>query len=182
MSVACRSSDARARPITQHDKSITQHDKKHPGGHDSIRAAVTAWLPLPAGPFRVTAILGGVDRRIYSYVSAHRTEARYPVAAQSWSQASPYILATGQEVLPMAGSAAWCPSRRWPVCSSLSAAGSSGSSSWAGASPWPPRGSSSNVRRSPAGGGVMPSPSARLGSCGRPAGHRQDKHVRPGLG
>jgi 4-amino-4-deoxy-L-arabinose transferase-like glycosyltransferase len=51
----------------------------------------------------VTTVLGGVDPRIYTYVSAHRGGARYLMAAQDWDQASPYILATGQEVLPLGG-------------------------------------------------------------------------------
>jgi hypothetical protein len=56
-----------------------------------------------ANPFHVTATLTGPERRIYTYVSAHRNGASYLMTVQSWSQASPYILATGQEVLPMGG-------------------------------------------------------------------------------
>jgi 4-amino-4-deoxy-L-arabinose transferase-like glycosyltransferase len=58
---------------------------------------------IPTGPFRVTATLSGVDRRIYIYVSARREGASYLMAVPSWSQASPYILATGREVLPLGG-------------------------------------------------------------------------------
>ena len=54
-------------------------------------------------PYHITATLTGPQRRIYTYLSAHRNEASYLMAAQSWFQASPYILATGQEVLPMGG-------------------------------------------------------------------------------
>lgn len=56
-----------------------------------------------ADPYHVTATLTGPQRRIYSYVSTHRNGASYLMAVQSWLQASPYILATGQEVLPMGG-------------------------------------------------------------------------------
>jgi 4-amino-4-deoxy-L-arabinose transferase-like glycosyltransferase len=57
----------------------------------------------------VTTVLGGVDRRIYTYVSAHRGGASYLMAAQDWDQASPYILATGQEVLPLGGFSGLAP-------------------------------------------------------------------------
>jgi 4-amino-4-deoxy-L-arabinose transferase-like glycosyltransferase len=60
----------------------------------------------PAGggnPYHITAALTGPQRRIYAYLGAHRDGASYLMAAQSWFQASPYILATGQEVLPMGG-------------------------------------------------------------------------------
>jgi len=40
---------------------------------------------------------------LYRYVSAHRDGAGYLLAVSSWSQASAYILATGQEVMPMGG-------------------------------------------------------------------------------
>lgn len=47
--------------------------------------------------------LSGASKRIYGYVSAHRGGAGYLMAVQSWAEASPYILATGQEVLPLGG-------------------------------------------------------------------------------
>jgi 4-amino-4-deoxy-L-arabinose transferase-like glycosyltransferase len=50
-----------------------------------------------------TTTLSGTDQRIYDYLSAHRAGASYLLAVQSWAVASPYILATGQEVLPMGG-------------------------------------------------------------------------------
>jgi 4-amino-4-deoxy-L-arabinose transferase-like glycosyltransferase len=56
-----------------------------------------------ANPFHITATLTGPERRIYTYVSTHRNGASYLMTVQSWLQASPYILATGQEVLPMGG-------------------------------------------------------------------------------
>ena len=83
----------------------------------------------PAGEFRAAAELAGVppgelstrsggpggilastrttldstEKRIYGYVSAHRAGAGYLMAVPPWLQASPYILATGQEVLPLGG-------------------------------------------------------------------------------
>jgi len=57
----------------------------------------------------MTTVLGGVDRRIYTYVSAHRGGTSYLMAAQDWDQASPYILATGQEVLPLGGFSGLAP-------------------------------------------------------------------------
>jgi hypothetical protein len=47
--------------------------------------------------------LDGTEKRIYGYVSAHRAGASYLMAVPPWLQASPYILATGQEVLPLGG-------------------------------------------------------------------------------
>jgi hypothetical protein len=54
-------------------------------------------------PYHVTATLNGPQRRIYTYLSTHRNGASYLMTVPSWLQASPYILATGQEVLPMGG-------------------------------------------------------------------------------
>jgi hypothetical protein len=56
-----------------------------------------------ADPYHVTATLSDPQRRIYTYLSAHRHRASYLMTVQSWLQASPYILATGQEVLPTGG-------------------------------------------------------------------------------
>ena len=47
--------------------------------------------------------LSSSERAIYDYVSAHRDGASYLMAVSSWSQAAPYIVATGQEVMPMGG-------------------------------------------------------------------------------
>jgi 4-amino-4-deoxy-L-arabinose transferase-like glycosyltransferase len=47
--------------------------------------------------------LTGTERQLYRYLTAHQDGAGYLLAVQSWSQASPYILATGQEVMPMGG-------------------------------------------------------------------------------
>jgi 4-amino-4-deoxy-L-arabinose transferase-like glycosyltransferase len=47
--------------------------------------------------------LSSSERAIYDYVSAHRDGASYLMAVSSWSTASPYIVATGQEVMPMGG-------------------------------------------------------------------------------
>jgi 4-amino-4-deoxy-L-arabinose transferase-like glycosyltransferase len=54
--------------------------------------------------------LTGPQRDIYDYVTAHRDGAQYLMATQSWSQAAPYILATGKEVLPMGGFSGSVPS------------------------------------------------------------------------
>ena len=47
--------------------------------------------------------LSSSERAIYTYVSAHRGGAGYLMAVSSWTEASPYIEATGQEVMPMGG-------------------------------------------------------------------------------
>jgi 4-amino-4-deoxy-L-arabinose transferase-like glycosyltransferase len=43
------------------------------------------------------------QQQLFRYVSAHREGASYLLAVQSWTEASAYILVTGQEVLPMGG-------------------------------------------------------------------------------
>jgi 4-amino-4-deoxy-L-arabinose transferase-like glycosyltransferase len=50
-----------------------------------------------------TAALTSAEQRLNDYVSAHRDGASYLMAVDSWDTASPYILATGQEVMPMGG-------------------------------------------------------------------------------
>ena len=50
-----------------------------------------------------TIALSAAEQRIYNYVSAHRDGAEYLMAVGSWDTAAPYIVATGQEVMPMGG-------------------------------------------------------------------------------
>jgi 4-amino-4-deoxy-L-arabinose transferase-like glycosyltransferase len=62
-----------------------------------------------ANPFHITTTLDGAEQRTYAYVSAHRNGASYLMTVQTWSQASPFILATGQEVLPIGGFSGQAP-------------------------------------------------------------------------
>jgi 4-amino-4-deoxy-L-arabinose transferase-like glycosyltransferase len=57
-----------------------------------------------------STVLTGAQRDLYDYVTAHRGGAEYLMATQSWSQAAPYILATGKEFLPMGGFSGSVPS------------------------------------------------------------------------
>jgi len=50
------------------------------------------------------------EQQLYNYVSAHAGGATYLFAASSWEVASPYIIATGQEVLPFGGFSGLVPS------------------------------------------------------------------------
>jgi hypothetical protein len=50
-----------------------------------------------------TTSLTSSEKQLYDYVSAHRDGASYLFAVSSWETASPYIEATGQEVMPMGG-------------------------------------------------------------------------------
>jgi hypothetical protein len=50
-----------------------------------------------------TITLSPAEQRVYDYVSAHRDGAGYLMAVGSWDTAAPYIVATGQEVMPMGG-------------------------------------------------------------------------------
>ena len=54
------------------------------------------------------------QRQLMSYLQAHRGGARYLFATTDWSVASPYILATGAEVLPMGGFTDQVPSPTLP--------------------------------------------------------------------
>jgi 4-amino-4-deoxy-L-arabinose transferase-like glycosyltransferase len=60
--------------------------------------------------FAGTGTLTPAQEDIYRYASAHRDGAPYLMAVTSWSQAAPYIEATGQEVLPMGGFSGTVPS------------------------------------------------------------------------
>ena len=57
---------------------------------------------LGGGIFGSTSLTGS-QQQLYRYVSAHRDGAGYLLAVASWSQASAYIVATGQEIMPMGG-------------------------------------------------------------------------------
>jgi 4-amino-4-deoxy-L-arabinose transferase-like glycosyltransferase len=50
------------------------------------------------------------QQQLLDYVSAHADGARYLTATTSWITASPYILATGEEVMPMGGFSGDAPS------------------------------------------------------------------------
>jgi len=50
-----------------------------------------------------TTTLTSSQQALYQYLTAHRDGATYLFAVQGWSSAAPYILATGQQVLPMGG-------------------------------------------------------------------------------
>jgi hypothetical protein len=50
-----------------------------------------------------TTTLTSSEKQLYQYVTAHRDGAAYLFAVSSWEDASPYIEATGQEVMPMGG-------------------------------------------------------------------------------
>jgi hypothetical protein len=50
-----------------------------------------------------TDTLTASQRQLYAYLSAHRDSARFIAAVDSWNAASPYIIATGQNFMPMGG-------------------------------------------------------------------------------
>jgi len=55
------------------------------------------------GLFDTATTLTGSQLQLYRYLTAHRDGARYLFAVQGWTAGGPYILATGQAVLPMGG-------------------------------------------------------------------------------
>jgi 4-amino-4-deoxy-L-arabinose transferase-like glycosyltransferase len=68
----------------------------------SERAEIGQAGGLGGGIFGSTS-LSASQQQLYRYISAHRDGAGYLLAVSSWSEASAYILATGQEVMPMGG-------------------------------------------------------------------------------
>jgi 4-amino-4-deoxy-L-arabinose transferase-like glycosyltransferase len=77
------------------------------GGFGGARGFAGAGGPgggggLGGGIFGSTSLTAS-QQQLYRYVSAHRAGAGYLLAVSSWSEASAYILATGQEIMPMGG-------------------------------------------------------------------------------
>ena len=77
-----------------------------PGAQDapgSARAAAAAAAPPRFNPFNPPATLDPAQSRLLSYLDAHQDGARYLLATESWTTASPYILTKVAPVLPMGG-------------------------------------------------------------------------------
>jgi 4-amino-4-deoxy-L-arabinose transferase-like glycosyltransferase len=74
-----------------------------PAGGHAVTPGAVAGQSASGGAVSATTTLNASQQRIYDYVSAHRDGAGYLMAAASPSIASSYILATGQEVMPMGG-------------------------------------------------------------------------------
>jgi 4-amino-4-deoxy-L-arabinose transferase-like glycosyltransferase len=70
-----------------------------PGRFPGARTGV----PAAAGMLGATITLSASERKLYDYLTAHRDGASYLMAVASWSGASPYILSTGQEIMPLGG-------------------------------------------------------------------------------
>jgi 4-amino-4-deoxy-L-arabinose transferase-like glycosyltransferase len=81
-----------------------------PGGGDVPGGGDFPGGTGPAGAGGAGGILGSTttaltssQEALYRYLTAHRDGATYLLAVQGWTAAAPYILATGQQVLPMGG-------------------------------------------------------------------------------
>jgi 4-amino-4-deoxy-L-arabinose transferase-like glycosyltransferase len=59
--------------------------------------------PVLGGVFGTSPELTPQTQAVYDYVSSHRDGAAYLLAVPSWTQASRFILATGQEAMPLGG-------------------------------------------------------------------------------
>jgi 4-amino-4-deoxy-L-arabinose transferase-like glycosyltransferase len=59
--------------------------------------------PVLDGVFGSTRTLTWQTQAVYDYVNANRRGAAYLLAVPSWTQASRFILATGQEAMPLGG-------------------------------------------------------------------------------
>jgi 4-amino-4-deoxy-L-arabinose transferase-like glycosyltransferase len=73
------------------------------GGSSFNASAGPAGGTFGVDGLQVSTELTAAERDLYNYVSARRDGAGYLLAVNSWTEASPYILATGQEVMPMGG-------------------------------------------------------------------------------
>ncbi|HEY1699661.1 MAG TPA: glycosyltransferase family 39 protein [Trebonia sp.] len=74
-----------------------------PGGGSSTGSSTVSSSGGASAMMGATTSLTSSERQIYHYVSANRGSASYLMAVGSWSEASPYILSTGQEVMAMGG-------------------------------------------------------------------------------
>ncbi|MET8630886.1 glycosyltransferase family 39 protein [Kitasatospora sp. NPDC004669] len=82
-----------------------------PKGSTAATAALRAQYGGGGGGFGGSSEhLTAQEQALFDYLQAHRGGARYLFAASSWSAASPFILATGEEVLPMGGFSGSAPS------------------------------------------------------------------------
>ncbi|WP_327065147.1 ArnT family glycosyltransferase [Kitasatospora sp. NBC_01302] len=72
-----------------------------------IAAGGPGGAPAPAGfggpGGDISSSLSGDQRKLYDYVKARQDGAKYVLAVDNWMSASPYVLATGDTVLPMGG-------------------------------------------------------------------------------
>ena len=73
--------------------------KPGPGAATAANAAA----PTRFNPFNPPATLDPAESRLLSYLDAHQNGARYLLATESWTTASPYILSKLAPVLPMGG-------------------------------------------------------------------------------
>jgi hypothetical protein len=76
------------------------------------RADVTQPGSAEGGPGGGTGStsLTSAERQLFDYVSAREDGAKYLLAVQSWTEASPFIVATGREVMPIGGFSGSVPS------------------------------------------------------------------------
>jgi 4-amino-4-deoxy-L-arabinose transferase-like glycosyltransferase len=77
----------------------------------------------PGGLLGTTDSLTASERDLYNYLTAHRDGASYLMAVNTWTEAAPYILATGQEVMPMGGFSGTVPSPALPRVQQLVSSG-----------------------------------------------------------
>jgi 4-amino-4-deoxy-L-arabinose transferase-like glycosyltransferase len=75
----------------------------HGSGAGAVAAGAPGATPPRFNPFNPPATLDPAESRLLSYLDAHRDGARYLLATESWSTASPYILTEVAPVLPMGG-------------------------------------------------------------------------------
>ena len=107
---------------TKYDGSSFNASAGPAGGGGSFGAGVASNVG-PGGLLASTDSLTSAERGLYSYVNSRRDGASYLLAANSWTEAAPYILATGQEVLTMGGFSGTVPFPALPRLQQLVSSG-----------------------------------------------------------
>ena len=77
----------------------------------------------PGGLLGSTDSLTSAERGLYQYVNTRRDGGSYLMAVNSWTEAAPYIVATGQEVLTMGGFSGTVPFPALPRVQQLVSSG-----------------------------------------------------------
>ncbi len=79
------------------------YGRRASGGGTAAPGGFGAGGGTAGGMLGATTMLSASERKLYNYVNAHRQGASYLMAVSSWNEASPFILSTGHEVMPMGG-------------------------------------------------------------------------------
>jgi 4-amino-4-deoxy-L-arabinose transferase-like glycosyltransferase len=100
---ALASGQARQEFAERYGPGTGSYGRRASGGGTATPGGFGAGGGTAGGLLGATTTLSASERKLYSYVNAHRQGTSYLMAVSSWNEASPFILSTGQEVMPMGG-------------------------------------------------------------------------------